>query len=288
MKKILLPAFFAVLFVLVGAGCASPSPSATTQTSTATREQQAYVYCTSKGYTPKIRFDSEVNRNRLFCMFENGRECDAIQYLDKKCDPKKIEVEEDINSSLTPPELRFNCEPKAKPVCTTEGKTYTNRCIAEAQGQKVRYEGVCTEKDEPFVLETPPEEVKKPGSSSNSGSSVQRSASWPATPSRTVSDSEKATPQPVPNGTPSSADASTPPEWVPNLISLLSSSASPYKMTLSECKSGGTTYYYQKEDCPSCFRILYKSTGESACYPGLDDSQCPVWNEKSCKIIWQK
>ncbi len=294
MKKFALPFFCSALLLLIGAGCSSSNTKTSVdQTSTTTREQQAYVYCSNKGYTPKIRFDTEVNRNRLYCVFENGRECDALQYMDKKCDPKKVAVEQDINSSLTPPESRFNCEPIAKPVCTTEGQTYTNRCTAEAQGKQVKYDGVCSEKDEPFVLEAPtPKSKEVVTQDDDKKPSVTRDASWPAGSGSGSSSSKTSastqTNQNTNNYTDNSSSASSAEEWIPNLTALLESSSSPYPVTLSECKVGSKKYYYQKEDCSSCFKILYKETGETACYPGLDDSQCPAWSERNCKVIWKK
>lgn len=274
MKKFLLPALTFTL-ILVGAGCSTTPASDTTEVSTATREQQAYVFCTKKGYTATIRFDSSVNRNRLFCSFGAGKECDAFDYLEGDCDPKTVKVEEDINTSLTPPGERYNCEPIANPVCGTDAKTYTNRCIAEAQGKQIRYEGVCSENDEPFVLNAPPLDPQKTTKPTTSQPSPSKTTTSPTTPTKTPPSS-------------SGSDVNTSPDWVHNLTSLLQSSASPYKITLSQCKEGTKTYYYQKEDCSTCFKILYNVSGESLCYPGLDDTACPVWSEKNCKVIWQK
>ncbi len=274
MKKFHWSFFTLTLFLLLGAGCSNSKDTSTQTTEAITREQQAYVYCTSKGYVPKIRFDSELNRNHLFCSFENGRECDAIAFLQKQCDPEKVAQEADINVSLSPPESRFLCEPIAKPVCATDSKTYTNRCIAESQGKEVRYEGVCNEQDEPFILEAPPEPQKTTKSSSSSRSSTtQRNTPPPPTTNTTQ---------------PSTSQTSGTPEWVNNLTGLLESSASPYGITLSECRSSNALYYYQKEDCTNCFNILYSSTGETLCYPDMNDNECPVWNKTSCKVIWKK
>lgn len=284
------------LFLFVGAGCKKTPPTVDPESERATREQQAYVYCSGKNFTAQIRFDSEVNRNRLFCIFENGTQCDAIAFMDGKCDAKKATEETDINASLTPPGERFNCEPIAKPVCATDNKTYTNGCIAEALGKTVKYEGVCTEQDEPFIHEQPKNinnTVKKPANDQDTGTSVRRDASWPASSGSPLYGVAKKTPTTPSSGTtvtskPATTNQAASVEWVGNLTSLLESSASPYPITLSECKEGGNLYYYQKEDCSSCFKILYNNSGESMCYPGMNDDACPVWNEKNCKVIWIK
>lgn len=263
--------------MLLGAGCTKTPVVNTDDQALAkiTRDQQVYVYCTNRGYTATIRFDSEVNRNRIYCISEPGKECDAYDFMDGKCDPKKVKGE-DVNASLTPiGGTRLNCDPIAKPVCAIDGKTYTNRCIAETQGKKVQYEGVCNEHDEPLVVEPrtiDPTPTKPTGSTGGTASGSTQPKT--TTPEPSHGDS-----------TPESASA---PEWIPNLTSVLQSSASPYKITLSECTEGKNKYYYQKEDCSSCFKILYKESGETACYPGMDDGQCPTWSEKNCKVIWEK
>lgn len=282
-----LPLFCVTLLTLIGAGC-SKAPAPAAPTDLATREQQAYVFCTNKKATPQIRFDSEANRNRLYCEFAEGKECDAIAYMDGKCDPAKLTVETNINESLTPPGQRFNCSPIAKPVCTTGNKTYTNRCIAESQGQTVKYEGVCSEKEEPFVLDS--------SNQVDSGTTVtkrpyeKRTATWPASSgssSRTVTNN----PAPAPVVTSAPAPTQNEPvtsEWVDSLTALLQSSASPYAITLSQCHEGSNTYYYQKEDCSTCFKILYSNSGQSLCYPGMNDDACPKWSERNCRVVWTK
>ncbi len=275
MKKFHLSFFAISIMLLAGAGC-SGNTTPTPTTDTTTREQQAYVYCANKGHVPKIRFDSETNRNRLFCTFEDGRECDALAFFNKQCDPKDLPEQPDINTSLTPPESRFHCEPIAKPVCTTDSQTYTNRCIAEAQGKEVKYEGVCSEQDEPFVLEAPPE---PPSKTRSSGSSSSR------TTTQTTNPPASNTTQPT---TPSQNTNTAAPEWTNTLIALLQNSASSHPVTLYQCPSGSATYYYQKEDCANCFNILYNSSGESVCYPGMNDTECPTWRQSSCKEIWKK
>lgn len=299
MQKNFFPLLAFTLLLLLGAGCKKTPPTVDPEAVRATREQQAYVYCSGKNFTPQIRFDSEVNRNRLFCIFENGTHCDAIAFMDGKCDAKKATGETDINTSLTPPGERFNCEPIAKPVCATDNKTYTNRCIAEALGKTVKYEGVCTEQDEPFTHEQPKNinnTVIKPANDQDTGTSVRRDASWPASSGSPLYGVAKKTPpgQNSGSGTTVKSKSSVTTneaasvEWVGNLTSLLESSASPYPITLSECREGAKLYYSQKEDCSSCFKILYNSSGESMCYPGMNDDACPVWNEKNCKVIWRK
>lgn len=287
MKKNLSFLVLGLTLLLLGAGCSKAKPETLTQTTAATREQQAYVYCTNKGHTAKIRFDSEVNRNQLWCLFESGRECDALEFMTGKCDPQKAESKQEANTSLTPPGTRFYCEPITKPVCTTDDQTYTNRCLAEAQGKKVKYEGVCNEKDEPFVLEAPSDAGAVITKSDEGESSVKRSASWPAESSSKV-ESEKESGVSSPSRNSATADPPGTSDWVHDLIALLQSSASPYQITLAECVEGNKKYYFQEEDCPNCFKILYSSSGESLCYPGLNQSQCPAWREKNCKIIWQK
>lgn len=296
MKKFL-PMFGAALLVLVGAGCqkntVDPKIAAT---SAATREQQAYVFCTNKGYKAQIRFDSEVNRNRLYCTFDTGKECDALNFMDGKCSHKTAEGQSDINASLTPPGDRFNCAPVANPVCTTENKTYTNRCIAETQGKKVKHEGVCSENEEPFDLQAPSKQnpIKKlPSDTAESGTYEVRDASWPAshdyigggrgTSVNTGNTAAKSEPEHTKTSKNASSD-----EWIQNLTALLENSSSESPITVAECPLGADTYYYQKEDCSNCFKVLYTSNGEVACYPGMNDSACPNWKESNCKVIWTK
>ena len=284
-------------FILLGAGCQknpATDPSAT-QIAKITRDQQVYVYCTNRGFEARIQFDSEVNRNRIFCSFPTGRKCDAYDFVDGKCNPKEPNPD-DINSSLTPiVGTRMECDHIANPVCTTDGKTYTNRCTAETQGKKVKYEGSCNEKDAPFELDVPPYDpqssksrVPSPTYATPLHSSDEKTNTLPSNQAPKKSESPSAappSPQPHVSAT-SGSTAST--EWLPNLESVLQSSTSPYKLSISECAVGSEKYYYQKEECVNCYQVLYTENGDTACYPGLADGQCPAWSETKCKIIWQK
>jgi putative hemolysin len=303
MKKLLLPFSSLALLLLIGAGCqktAAVNPQ-DAQLAKITLDQQAYVYCTNRGFVAKVQFDSETNKNRVYCTGTPGQQCDAIAFMNAKCDPKKINTD-DTNKSLSPIEdTKLNCDHIAKPVCGTDGKTYVNACTAKLQGKKVRYEGICNEKDEPFEL-TPSPELNKtvryraapsptnayssgktytPGESSNSPTPA---ATTQPTNSKTTAQQTK----PVTIYTAPTTESRQASEWVPNLTAVLESSTSGTNVTLSECMVGSEKYYYQKEDCSSCFKVLYRENGETACYPGLDDGQCPAWSEKNCKVVWSK
>lgn len=304
MQKFLLPFSTLALLLLIGAGCQKTTTTTSQESAQdkTTRDQQAYVYCVSRGFTAKVKFDSSINKNRIYCSAEPGQECDVYDFIDGKCDPKKVD-KNDINLSLSPLEgKRLDCDSVAKPVCSTDGKTYVNKCTAELQGKKVRYEGICNENDQPFEL-TPSPELSKTvryraapsptnayGSTKTYDSGDSSASSAPAAntaPAPTTKNTVTPKTAPAPHTQPTSVSAQGP-EWIPNLTSVLESSTSPYKMTFSECLVGSEKYYYQKEDCANCFKVLYQENGETACYPGLDDGMCPTWSEKSCKVIWEK
>ena len=84
---------FAVIstLLLVGAGC-SFGKSETTASSTpkeavidTTLQQEAYLFCTQKGYDIQIRFVVEQNRNIAYCIFDKDTECESVDFLHGTC-----------------------------------------------------------------------------------------------------------------------------------------------------------------------------------------------------------
>lgn len=273
--------FLLVLSLLtLGAGCSSAKKTSTSNTKSAANTsaelQAAYLNCIEKNHTVEIRFNSEKNRNEVYCVFSEGKECEVREYQQGSCDENtstpEIRIDDEGNTAVPIP-LTRKCEAKAKPVCGIDGQTYTNTCTAEINGVKVKHEGLCTEEEQPKEEIVQKEEPKK-------------------TPPPSQNTSSKTTPSAVKeNSEPTKTNSGTiaPPGWANFVEALSQKKASSPTMTFSSCKINNKNFYLQKEECPNCFRVLFAETGSVACYPGYDSAtNCPNLKESECKLIWKK
>ncbi len=267
MKKSYLLCSILSTLLLLGAGCNfSKQNTAVTTTSPAqpvidtTTQQQAYLFCTQKGYDIQIRFVAAQNRNTAYCILNPDTECDSIAFMQGTC-PNATTTPEDAIAQMFEPipgdsfPLRL-CEPIANPVCGVDNNTYTNGCIAEFLGVKIDHQGSC---DRPAaeasaINDSPVVDISNPPKNTNTG--------------RPISSSNSAS-QPTP-GTTKSATTNN---WVEIPLSLLQSTAG-MDNRIDRCTYGGDTTFFVHDDFPT----LYSATGEALCYPEHDiNNNCPEY-----------
>lgn len=267
--------------IFMGAGC-NFGESKTTISRTeepvidTTTQQDAYLFCTQKGYDIQIRYDSAKNKNIAYCVFDKDNECESVAFMQGTCPSSKIE--ENTLSSMFEPILGDEfplrlCEPKANPVCGVDNKTYTNGCVAEFLGVKIVKQGSCDREVEPVQTPTQdtatevaaPTVVKKGtqtiygGANSGNNTSIVSSKQNEKTPENT---------------------------WVEIPLSLLQSTAGT-NSRIDRCEYNGVTTFFVQDEFPT----LYNAKGEAICYPEHDiDNSCPGYinngaYKSSCKRI---
>ncbi len=283
MKKLITPALFASMFLLLGAGCFSstPEPKPAVQSDdivSSTPMQEAYLFCTTKGYTVHIERGPDSLNGHVYCQFDEARSCPAFEYLSGDCDidsadgqlPSEtaaIIEESDLVLSSGP---RF-CPAFAEPVCGEDGRTYVNDCVAELQGVNVTEEGACASY------------VTLEGVADETDASGRKVRTVRPTPSRTVRDSSSGSTSSRTRDVPASS-----PDWLDVLVALMKGDASLTTASVDSCKVGSRTYYVQRGD----FSVLYDTRGQAMCYPGRDVyDTCPesfTKGEFTCQQIWKK
>lgn len=270
MKKILHISLFVFLAIFLGAGCKGKSTNTNTATTTpeipvvdTTLQQDAYLFCTKKGYTVQIRFIPGENKNIAYCVFDEKHECESVSFMNGKCSDENTatSTEEDILSMFEPGfsdkfPLRL-CEPIADPVCGKDNKTYTNPCIARFLDINIAHRGIC---DRPEIVEE--NEI------------IQDSA--PTIVDTPIVDVAKSTAASLIKKTQTNKN------WIEIPSSLLKSSTDK-NSTLQKCEENNTTTFLVKTGCPAnCFSTLYDVSGEVLCYPGHDISgTCPEYINNS-------
>lgn len=256
---------FAIL--LLGAGCGSSETATPTdeQTPTTTETvvqrqpvdsepvEEALDFCENQGHAVTFVFDQTTKANRMYCAFEENVGCDVLDYYGGRCAPSTaVTIELPIVAHVS------FCPNTEEPVCGEDVRTYTNQCIANAQGVRAMHDGPCTEADR-AVATTPAPSDSESGGTTND------------------------TPPPTgPDGTANTA-------WLNPLVNLLSKNAD---ARIEKCSLGGETLYYQEEHCPDCFSTLYRESGDILCFPHNDlTDDCPAGFDRdsrtSCQTIWQ-
>jgi len=268
MKKNPLLFGVAALFLLLGAGCSSkdetPQDPEVPLVDT-TVQQQAYLFCTQKGYEIQIRYEAAQNRNVAYCVFNDEKECESIAFMQDRCPAESRPTPEDERSQMFEPvpgdefPLRL-CDLKAQPVCGTDGKTYTNGCIAEFLGVQIAEHNACEGNSEtgPNTANTSPivDVSVLPERNSRTGSGSSRTDS-----------NDRRTPTP---GTTESANTNA---WVEIPLSLLQSTANT-NARIDRCTQNGQTTFFVHDDFPT----LYNTKGEVICYPEHDiNNACPSY-----------
>ncbi len=278
MKKNYFLIGFISLLVLAGAGCGSSQDDEQNETNTptvpvvdTTLQQEAYLFCTQKGYDIQIRYDGSVNRNISYCIFSDKTECESVSFLQGKCPTREAVQVDPISERFEPfPGDEFPlrlCDLIADPVCGVDNKTYTNGCVAEFLGVKIAEHNACERSGqaEPNIANTSPivDVSVLPGRNtsqgSNNGSGTTGSSGTVAKPPRTPSP-----------GTSESANTNA---WVEIPLSLLQSTAGT-NSRIDRCSQAGVTTFYVHDDFPT----LYNAKGEVICYPKHDiNNSCPTY-----------
>lgn len=267
-NHLLLAVVSSILFL--GAGCSFGGTEKTT-TSTpkealtdTTLQQEAYLFCTQKGYDIQIRYDSAKNRNITYCILDKNTECDSIAFLQGTC-PTNTNSE-DLSAMFEPITgdnfpLRL-CEPKAEPICGIDNKTYTNACIAEFLGVKTRHTGSCDTSVEPVPVPTPETEIEAAPVEITLGQQTIYGRSRSGSSNSSVSAGQP--------GTVENASTNT---WVEIPLSLLQSTAGTDNR-IDRCNFNGTVTFYVHDEFPT----LYNAKGEAICYPEHDiNDTCPSY-----------
>jgi len=267
-KKIL---FGAVAFVFIGAGCFSGNSSdiATVPDeifkkpeSIANPLTEAYAFCEKSGNKIVVQYDAASSDSKVFCVFNNNSQCDAIAFMNSACSKgngAKIYTEQTLSEN----QLIRSCGTTDPAVCGVDGKNYTNTCIAALQNIPVLHSGVCTTQETSFQQ--------------HQISEIKSGALDPSSQNNTTKTQ-------VDNQTGESAN------WLQMIIGLSTSQPprSP-RSKISKCTVDKQTYYYFEQGNPEHFSVLYDDNGVTHCFPGNDLTEvCPknlVIN--SCKQIWR-
>lgn len=261
----------AIALLLVGAGCSNTAPQQVTQQPTDTEQvivrkpegagtiDFAITACENYGYSAVLRYNETTKETSTYCEFGNGYACEAIGFITGNCTTTSTNRIYLPATDGVPNNIR-TCTTEETPVCSADGITYVNSCIASLQYAEIRHDGVCTDEEIESAVAS--------GSSSSSGSSSQ-SGSRGSGSSSTGSGSA---------GSGSSANTS----WLSYLSAIAAGpntgSGAPTKEI---CTYGSTTVYYMVEKCPNCFSTLYNTAGSVICHPHNDiANECPSYFNK--------
>jgi putative hemolysin len=267
--------FFVLLSIvlLAGAGCSSKkTPTETTPQNNlidnplveTTEQQEAYLFCTKKGYEIQIRYEGSLNKNIAYCVFDETKKCESVAFLKDQCPEEVVPTEEEQIAKMFQPvvgdefPLRL-CEPIAQPVCGTDNKTYTNACVAEFLSATIQHQGSCDRPSNIVPTEANTERVVD--------ISVIPGKNTPTKNSETKTNNITSPKTPTP-GTTESANTNA---WVEIPLSLLQSTAG-QETRIDRCIQNGVTTFYVHDDFPT----LYNAKGEVICYPKNDiNNACP-------------
>jgi len=239
----------ASLFLLVGIGCGSeketPQPGNTPDAPLVdtTLQQQAYLFCTEKGYEIQIRYEVAQNRNVAYCVFNDEKECESIAFMQDVCPAEARPTPEDERSQMFEPvpgdefPLRL-CDMKAQPVCGADNKTYTNGCIAEFLGVQITEHNAC---------------ANSAGGSNTANTSpiVDVSVLPDKNTSRDTSDSPaRSNSNPPRTPTPGTSESANTNAWVEIPLSLLQSTAG-QETRIDRCTQNNVTTFYVHDEFPT-------------------------------------
>jgi len=283
MKKLLLSLTFIVLvFIVTGCGSTNngnKNPAGVSSLSSSTIQRQpigddpielAMDYCASYGYNLVMRFDEQEKTNKQYCQFPNNYACEVLSFKNGFCNTSSTNrIYLDTTNNLV--QNVRECEITEDPVCSTNGITYVNACIATLQNALISHQGACTIDEQKIViseivdLNPPP---SKPTSKSSS-KPTSKSSGKPTSKSSGKIEEEKATAT-LPTGRAA---------WTQILLDMnnkhLTGSAAP---RLEECVYGSTKVYFYMQSCPFCFSTLYDFDSEIICHPHNDiDNSCPSY-----------
>lgn len=233
--------------------------------------QAAYTICQEEGHQAGLFFNGQTIVSELFCVFDSGARCPAEAYLLGTCTEDLAnealelltalqaleEAEEDVTVVDGEGEDRF-CETDTQPVCGIDGKTYTNRCLAEQAAMLVDYEGACTVIDTEQKLEDAEAvEVRV----TEERTTFTRDTNPPPSASRSTFRSTRSSN----TGPLVSEEDLVEPVWRGNVMSLGG-------LRMEQCYLSRRTYYYVDTQID----VLYDSDGEVVCYPEADiNGNCP-------------
>lgn len=274
--------FIIASIVLLGVGCnnanqgtpssETPAPAATSTAAASTADipevaltalQQDYLYCFNRGFEPDLRFSGRGDI-LLLCVFTDGSACGAHALRTGGCKQESPAISRSPSTTIaqaSPIRSIRQCEGKADPVCGTDGKTYTSRCIAELQKIRIAADGICT---------------------------------TPIAPAPETPNARPSSPTPSAPGGAQPSQPNEPPSWLSALVSLSGNNSSDTQsVSVYRCDEQGKTYYLESDACGStgCFRTLYNTAGSVLCFPNNDLSgSCPSFiapNKlpQSCKKI---
>ncbi|MBT4153773.1 MAG: hypothetical protein HOE53_03930 [Candidatus Magasanikbacteria bacterium] len=287
MKYLKYTALFASLLLVFGFGCSSKTPAETRVAQnddivSSTPMQEAYLFCTTQGYSVHIERSAESLSGHVYCQFDEARSCPAFEFLSGDCDVENADGqlpaetaaiidESDLSISTGP---RF-CPSVAEPVCGEDSRTYVNDCVAELQGVEIIHEGAC---ENPVILDDPASETDASGRKRRTVRSTNTSRKTSSGSSSSGSTSQSTDREVTPES----------PDWIDSLIALLRADASLSTASIDSCKAGSRTYYLQRGN----FSALYDTRGQVICYPGRDvHDTCPESyrdGEFRCQEIWKK
>lgn len=264
---------FCIVILFMGAGCVSKDNSENNtpqeEKPVLTELQAAYAHCLEQGYKASLSFDTEEGRLKLLCVFTEQASCDAVDFLKETCRPIKkpriaqtddVILLEDIENAEN---TSYSCDNTILPVCGTDGFTYTNTCIAEAQKVTIFHDGACKDVAELLEADDPTEpqtDTKKTNSTKNTNNTKNENTSI-------VSES-----------------GST--EWLETIKQFASKESSTTPVRIEKCTLQGKNVYKKTGDV----EILYNTAGTLLCFPNKDpNGVCPAQlSTAACATIWTK
>lgn len=270
--------------LLLGAGCKgadlTPTPTSTDPNNgqVVVKEppehnivEYAIQSCEQRGYTAVLTYDEPSKSTVPYCQFQDGYACNTLSFLQGTCTTTSTNRIFLKKTDGLAENLR-TCTDDEMPVCTKDGITYVNSCIAMLQQATVLHKGVCTEADIASALAS-----AEPTTPGTSGSGTSGSG----TPGGNTS----------PGGSSSSLPSGIP-VWTTYLTSISETKANTTSAPRAEsCTYGSTRVYYLVESCPHCFSTLYDNAGKVICHPHNDiANECPSYFNKdkrgvNCKQI---
>jgi len=213
-------------------------------------QNPAYDYCEARDYELIIRFDKASQGSKAYCRFPDTTECYTLDFMQGNCGPGQ-------GSELYNPSADYNkyenCSQTYEPVCTKNGITFTNQCIAQKQKAVVIHTGPCLKEE----TSTDYSETSKKTTSEESSSEISL------------------------------------PDWLPILSDLITSEpVSDPPAFVEKCIYGSNIVYYQSSGCTDCYSTLYNTEGEVICFPNNDTTgSCPSYFDQNdrgyyCDKIW--
>lgn len=267
-----------MVLLFVGAGCSADDQASTKEATPTTSEKvvvkkpagtdsidYAIESCESHGYEAVLKYNKDTKSTDTFCEFGNGYACNALAYLMGACNTTSSNRIYIATEDGEPDNLR-TCSEKEEPVCSKDGITYVNSCIAALQSAEISHIGVCTEEDIRLATKNTSSKNNTNTSSGSSGhnTSVEKNQS-------------------PPTGTPS---------WTTYLVSIAGNKATGTEAPIIQaCTYGSVRVFYMVENCPNCFSTLYSNEGTVLCHPHNNlRGECPDYFDinsaaKNCRGI---